>query len=350
MTELIDVPAGLAGVAVADTEVGDVLGEAGYYHYRGRAAPSLADGSGFEAAAGWLLHGDDRPLAGDRALPAELHDLVGHVDVRTGLSALGVALGLRPLGDLTPGERLEGAHRLVCCFPTLVASIRQRRPVEPDPRLGLVADYLRMISGRPGSPEAVAALEAYFVLTLDHGFSNSTFATRVVASVGSDLAACALAGYASLSGPRHGANVERMLDMFDAIGSPDAAEDWLRSELQQRRRLQGFGHSVYRTPDPRLAPLRAHAAVVAPARHQLATAVEQAGTQLLAGRRLVPNVDLFAAVVLEGCGVPRGWFTPTFAAARIVGWCAHAVEQAADTRILRPAARYVGPPPDADLY
>ena len=72
--------------------------------------------------------------------------------------------------------------------------------------------------------------------------------------------------------------------------------------------------------------------------------------RVLAGRRLAPNVDLHSAVVLEGCGIPRGWFTATFAAARVVGWCAHAIEQASDRRILRPAARYVGLPPAAAVY
>jgi citrate synthase len=65
-----------------------------------------------------------------------------------------------------------------------------------------------------------------------------------------------------------------------------------------------------------------------------------------AGRRVKPNLDLYSPVVLEGCGIPRGWFTATFATARIVGLCAHALEQATDPKILRPSAHYVGPPPN----
>jgi hypothetical protein len=117
-----------------------------------------------------------------------------------------------------------------------------------------------------------------------------------------------------------------------------------------RRRLQGIGHAVYRSADPRLDLLREHGAAVAPERHRVALAAEEAGKRLLAGRRLVPNLDLFAAVVLEGCGIPHAAFTATFAFARIVGWCAHAIEQAADQRILRPAARYVGPLPRDEVY
>jgi citrate synthase len=136
--------------------------------------------------------------------------------------------------------------------------------------------------------------------------------------------------------------------MFDAVGQPDVAEEWLQAEVAARRRLQGFGHSVYRAPDPRLAVLREHGAALAPERYAVAAAVEEAGTRVLAGKRLVPNVDLLAALVLEACGIPRGWFGATFAAARIVGWCAHAIEQASETKIFRPAAYYVGPIPEAD--
>jgi citrate synthase len=143
--------------------------------------------------------------------------------------------------------------------------------------------------------------------------------------------------------------VERILDMFDAIGEPERAEEWMRAEMANRRRLQGFGHSVYQRPDPRLAVLRGFGAELAPERHRMALAVEAAGTRLLAGRRLEPNLDLHAPGVLEGCGLPRGSFTATFAAARVVGWCAHALEQAREPKAVRPAAHYVGPPPDIEL-
>ena len=349
MAELIEVPAGLAGVVAAETEIGSVVGELGYYHYRGRSAPDLARSTDFETAAALVLDDSTVPLGADRSLPAGLATVVDRLDLRTGLSALATELGLRPLVDLSHDEAVAGAERLVAALPTLVASIHHGRPIDPDPRLGHVADYLRMLGGGEARPDVVDALQAYFVLTIDHGFSNSTFAARVVASSGADLGACVLAGFGSLTGPRHGANQERMLDMFDAIGRPQAAEDWMRGEMAARRRIQGFGHAVYRSADPRLALLREHGARIAPERHALAMAVEEAGGRVLAGRNLVANLDLHAAVVLEGCGIPRRLFTATFAAARIVGWCAHAIEQAGQAKILRPAARYVGPPPDRDL-
>lgn len=352
MRELIEVPRGLADVAVTATTIGDVVGDEGYYHYRGRNAAELARTATWEEVGALVLDESPEPLVGDRSLPPALAAVLeragpGALDLRTGLSLLGATLGCRPLIDLTPAERRADAVRLTSAFPTLVASILHGRPVEPDPSLGHVADYLRMLLGLgPGTaprPEAVAALQAYFVLTIDHGFNNSTFTTRVVASTGADLGACVVAGFTALSGPRHGAALERILDMFDGIGEPANAEDWMRNEIASRRRLQGFGHSVYRAPDPRGEVMRAVSAPLAPERHAVALAAEDAGMRLLAGRRLVPNVDLHAAVVLEGCGIPRGWFGATFAAARMIGWCAHALEQATDSKIIRPAAHYVGP-------
>lgn len=349
MPDPIEVPPGLAGVVAAETEIGSVVGHLGYYHYRGRSAPDLARTVHFETAAGLVLTGRLEPVVGDRSLPEPVADLIGRVDLRTGLSALAAAIERRPLSELSPEEASEAAVRMIAAFPTLVASIHHGRPVDPDPDLGHVADYLRMLQGEPASTEAVDALQAYFVLTIDHGFAASTFATRVVASTGTDLGAAVLAGFAALTGPRHGAAVEEMLDMFDAIGDPAGAEAWMQAEMAARRRIRGFGHSVYRTDDPRIELLREHGAIVAPERHAMAMATEEAGRRVLAGRRISPNVDLHAAVVLEGAGVPRGLFAATFAAARMVGWCAHAIEQAADDRIIRPGARYVGPPPDRDI-
>ena len=346
MNDLIDVPPGLAGVAVTATEIGDVLGQEGVYHYRGQSAVELARHSTFEAVASLVLDGSGAPLVGDRSLPADVAALVDRLDLRSAMSVFGASLGLRPLIEITPEQRVRDSARLISAMPTLVASILHRRPVRPDPMLGHVADFLRMVRGEPAPPEIVAAMEAFFVLTIDHGFSNSAFATRVVASSGADLAACVLAGFASLTGPRHGADVERILDMFDAIDEPQRAEEWMKAEMAARRPLQGFGHSVYRTVDPRLTLLRDVGAAVNPERQVMAMAVEQAGTRLLAGRGVKPNLDLYSPVVLEGCGIPRGWFTATFATARIVGLCAHAIEQATDPKILRPSAHYIGPPPN----
>jgi citrate synthase len=342
--ELIEVPAGLAGVAVTDTSVGDVLGDEGFYHYRGRSAVELARSATFEEVAALVLDPSGAPAIGDGALPGSVAGLVDRLDLRSGLSVLGATVDRVPLVDQPPEARRATAVRLISTFPTLVASVHHGELRQPRADLGHIANYLWMLTGRD-DPQLARALETYCVLSIDHGFNSSTFAARVVASTGADLGACVVAAYSALTGPRHGAVQGRVLAMLDEIGEAGDAEEWMRSALAARRRLLGFGHAVYRVRDPRVEVLRDLTPRIAPGRHELAVAAEEAAGRVLAGRRIKANVDLYAPVVLEACGIPPGLFTATFAVARIVGWCAHILEQATEAKVIRPAAYYIGPPP-----
>jgi citrate synthase len=192
------------------------------------------------------------------------------------------------------------------------------------------------------------------MLTIDHGFNPSTFTARVVASTGADLADCVCAALGALAGPLHGGAPSRALDALDAIGAPERAAGWVRAEVAGGRRIMGFGHAVYRSVDPRSVLLRAIAEELAA--NQLggelverAIAVEAEILVTLAelkpDRELPSNVEYYAGVVMASAGVPREMFTPTFAVSRTVGWCIHAVEQAAAGKLIRPAANYVGPEP-----
>ena len=115
------------------------------------------------------------------------------------------------------------------------------------------------------------------------------------------------------------------------------------------RLANAFGHAVYRTYDPRARMLRDVAVELGGPLVDLALRVESRALELLAelkpGRPLYTNVEYYAGVVMELCGVPRRMFTPTFACSRVIGWCAHILEQARERKIIRPSARYVGPPP-----
>jgi len=111
----------------------------------------------------------------------------------------------------------------------------------------------------------------------------------------------------------------------------------------------GFGHRVYKADDPRSVMLRGIAERLGGAKVELAKAIERKGIEVLAemkpGRQLYTNVEFYAGVVMDTCGVPREMFTPTFASSRVIGWCSHVLEQAADNRLIRPNAHYVGPAP-----
>jgi citrate synthase len=185
------------------------------------------------------------------------------------------------------------------------------------------------------------------ISTIDHGFNASTFTARVVTSTGADVAACLVAAVGALSGPLHGGAPSRALDTLDAIGTPDRIDPWIRERVLAGDRIMGFGHAVYRTEDPRSRMLREIAQRFGGPRVDFAVEVERQVEAILAelkpGRELHTNVEFYAGVVMEFCGLPREMFTPTFAAARVVGWSANILEQAEDKKIIRPAARYVGP-------
>lgn len=187
------------------------------------------------------------------------------------------------------------------------------------------------------------------MLTVDHGFNSSTFTARVVASTGADAAAAVVAALGALSGPLHGGAPSRALDTLDAIGRQERAEPYVRDLLARGERIMGFGHAVYRTHDPRSMMLRDVARGLGGELVDTAVQVEQTVLRLLAelrpGRPLYTNVEYYAGVVMDGCGLPRAMFTPTFAVSRVIGWCANVAEQAAERQLIRPAARYVGAPP-----
>jgi citrate synthase len=372
MTTMMDVPPGLAGVAVAETAVGDVRGEEGFYHYRQYDACELARTSTFEDV--WRLLIDGALPAGDadraafaaevgalRALPRSVTPVIDALaplgapdaELRSAIAAVGAARRLRPIGDLSPLERRIDALAVAAVVPTAVAALYRRghghEPVAPDPSRPVVEDYLRQLLGEVPSPVVVRALEQYLISTIDHGFNASTFTARVVASTAADTGAAVVAALGALSGPRHGGAPSRVLDLLDAVGSADRAAAYVRAEMDAGRRIPGFGHAVYRAHDPRSELLHEVAVSVGGPRVDVAAEIEEIVVAELArrypDRRLVTNVEFWAAVVLEQSGMPRPLFTSTFAVARVIGWTANILEQATDPKIIRPAAHYIGPEP-----
>ncbi|MFD5540446.1 citrate/2-methylcitrate synthase, partial [Streptomyces sp. NPDC127079] len=275
--------------------------------------------------------------------------------MRTALSLLGAAAGFRPVYDIGADRRRADTVAACAAVPTLLTALyrlgRGLDPVEPREDLSYAANYLYMLTGSEPDPRRTRAVEQYLISTIDHGFNASTFTARVIASTGADVAACLVGAVGALSGPLHGGAPSRALDTLDAIGTPDRIDGWIRARVLAGDRVMGFGHAVYRTEDPRSRLLREIARDFGGPRVEFAVEVERRVESILAelkpGRELHTNVEFYAGVVMELCGLPREMFTPTFAAARVVGWSANILEQAADSKIIRPVARYVGPRPEA---
>ena len=260
---------------------------------------------------------------------------------------------LPPVWDADPATRKADALLVCAVTPTILAALYRIRsglePVRPRHDLPTAAHWLYLITGEIPDRERADAIERYLIATIDHGFNASTFTARVTASTGADVISAVTAAIGAFTGPLHGGAPDRALASLDEIGTPDRIDGWVRAKVRSGDRIMGFGHAVYRTEDPRSVLLRELAAGIGGPLVDFATTVEQHVVDILAelkpGRELYANVEFYAGVVMELCGVPRAMFTPTFAVSRMIGWCANVLEQSAHGKIIRPSARYVGPPP-----
>ena len=370
----IEVPRGLTNVIVTDTELSDVRGQEGFYHYRQFSATELASTRSVEDIWQLLLDGSlptpseresfAHRLASDAALSPELTDALpmiarstvhsdGLAGLRIAFSLEGALAGMRPIYDLTAAERRDDLISLASKATAIIAALHRLQHdediVQPRPELGYVANYLYMLQASVPEPRIVAALSVYLAAAIDHGFNASTFTARVIASTGADAASCLVGALGALSGPLHGGAPSRALDTLETIGSPENIDPWISERLTAGQRIMGFGHPVYRTEDPRSALLKDVAKSFGGPRVEFAVTVEERIPLLLKkfkpGRQLHTNLEWYAAIVMESCGISRDLFTSTFAAARILGWTANILEQSNDPKIIRPSARYVGPPP-----
>jgi citrate synthase len=213
---------------------------------------------------------------------------------------------------------------------------------------------LRMLTGT-ASPALAKALDSYLVTVCDHGLNASTFATRVVASTQAGLTSAILAGLGALKGPLHGGAPGPVIEMLDAIEASGDATAWLRNEIAHGERIMGFGHRIYRVRDPRADALKAVVRQLGSrnetgSRLAFAETVEQTALEVLRiakpQRSIQTNVEFYTALLLEAVGFPQEAFSNVFAAGRVAGWIAHAREQQATGRLIRPQSRYVGPVPD----
>jgi citrate synthase len=349
---------GLESVAAAETVLSEVDGAAGELILRGHRLQDIAGHRSFEWLTGVLWRDFvDRPL-GEEDLSRDLGEareraFAGLRDMLPITGRLPPLAALRLLLAGVPDDAQDTPLLLTATVAVgLAAVIRTRAgkaPVAPDPRAGHAADFLQMLRGAPPTAGEAAALDTYLVSAADHGLNASTFTARVTASTRASLTDAVTAALCALKGPLHGGAPGPVLDMLDAIGPAENAEAWLDAAVMRGDRLMGFGHRVYRVQDPRSDVVKAvvsrlHRDI---GRLRYAEAVEQAALAVLAKRKpnrsLQTNLEFYTALLLEALGIPRDAFTGVFAVARVVGWIAHAREQQAGGRLIRPQSTYVGP-------
>jgi citrate synthase len=365
-TVRITAPQGMEGVVAADSSITWIDGERGDLCYRGYPIGELADRCSFEDVVGLLWDGELPSAAESEQLARELRAIrVTRVDVLSLLASVPAtahpldvvryvlswdALANPTAWDNSPEGNRRKSLEMVAWFPTVVAGYHRIRrglaPVAPDPDIDTAAAFLFMLTGKGATDVAVRTLDTSLVLHADHELNASTFAARVTIATQSNLHAAVASALGTLAGPRHGGASDRVITMLEVIGDPSHTEAYVHDQLARRQRIMGFGHRVYKTADPRSHALRAMAAQL------LAGTPHEPWLETLTRLReiverelgLYPNVDLYAALVNHELGIDPAFYTSIFAVSRIAGWTAHAVEQL-DGRMIRPVAKYTGPPP-----
>ncbi len=368
---------GLRGIVVGDTEISEVLAE-GELFYRGYNIHDLADHATFEDVVYLLWNGDlptksqlstfSTELAENRALPETVLNIirefpanVSSMDaLRTAMSAVGM---IDPdQGDNSPEANMRKAIRMQAKIPTVVAAIERLsqglEPISPRIDLGLAENFLFMLAGKAADPLYVKTIDNDFILHADHELNASTFATRVTVATQADIYSGLVSGIGTLSGPRHGGAALETMEMLLEIGTLDRVSEWVLPKLSGEKRtpIPGFGHPVYRAPDPRASHLREQSRLLGELHNdtkwwQITSAIEKlvdelsnTPERLAAGKQgIYANVDCFAASCYYEMGLPTRLFVPLFAISRTAGWCAHMFEQyKPGQRIIRPRAEYVG--------
>jgi len=371
--------AGLEDVIAARSGICQVDGEHGKLYYRGYEIADLAGALSFEDVTALLWRGE-LPTAAEsaefasrlqaaRGLPSPVIDLLQTLPRDTHpLDALrtGVSLAATRDPDVRSNEpeaNLRKAFRLMNLVPETAAAWQRirtgRSPVSAPGAASHAAYFLELLDGKAPTPEVARVLDLVLTLHADHELNASTFAARVGVATLTDLHSAIVAAVATLKGPKHGGANEDVLAMLLEIGEPARAERYVEARLGARAglsrqergnpqvRVPGFGHRVYKVDDARARVLRGMAKSMAEAtgREKLFEVGERVYDAMHARTSLPVNVDFFSAVVYDALGIPPDFCTSIFATGRVAGWCAHALEQYADNRLIRPRADYIGAAP-----
>ena len=351
---------GLKGIIAAETRLSGVDGEAGELVIAGYPLEEIAERASFEEVV-YLLWNGELP---DEPILAKFTHKLGECRALSGTTLrvlrdaadkkLSVIDALRlAVATFSSEDDFSDAQTLVAVLPTVVATywclLYEKEPVNSDPELSHVANFLYMLSGNIPNDIQTRALTTYLNTVADHGMNASTFTARVIASTRSDFISAVIGAIGALKGPIHGGAPGPVLLMLEEIGEIKNAESVLRAKLDAGQRLMGFGHAIYRVRDPRADVLARTAKAFFEADadlYTLAMHVEQTALDLLNEykpcRRLQTNVEFYTALLLRGLGFHPDLFTPIFAIGRVVGWTAHCFEQRALDRIFRPESIYCG--------
>ena len=352
-------------IATIKSEV-DGSGE-GSLFYSGYSIEDLADRSNFEEVC-FLLLNDRLPSAGeldefrkelsnDRKISSRTLDVIRIVKednpmavIRTAVSSISSDECGR---EMSQESDMKRSISLIAKFPTIISAYEMIRkgldPVGPDKSMDTAENFLYMMSGKRPRKEDAELLDALLVIMADHGMNASTFAARLVASTESGIYSAITAAIGALKGPLHGgANEEavKMMEMLDSRfkNSDDLGKDveqWVLGQLEEKKKIMGIGHRVYKGGDPRARILSKKIKEILGNDYRPYVIAGRIEEVMKREKGLSANVDLYSGILYSKIGLPEHLFTPLFAMSRIAGWTAHVLEQRANNKLLRPNSVYI---------
>lgn len=354
---------GLEGIVATTSSISSIID--GVLTYRGIDIDELAEHASFEEVV-YLLWFGKLPteselaqlkdnLSKNAAVPAAVIDQLrlfpkdanAMAALRTAVSSL--ALYDPEAADMSVAANVSKAIKLQAQIPTIIAAFARIRqglePVEPKKSGSVAESFLYLLTGEQPDPVAIEALDKALVLHADHELNASTFAARVTVATLSDIYSGVTSAIGALKGPLHGGANEAVMEMLEEIGSFEAVESYVSKKLDNKEKLMGFGHRVYKNGDPRAKHLQKMSLELGKLTgdlkwYNMSVKIED---MVVGEKGLKPNVDFYSASVYTTLGIPRDLFTPIFAISRMSGWTAHILEQFENNRLIRPRAEYVGP-------
>jgi citrate synthase len=363
-TESTAATAGLRGVVAAQSAIGDVNGEEGKLIYQGYDIHDLAEHSTFEEVIFLLWNGrlpkqDELTefqgrLRRNYDVPAPVLDMMRQfpktadpMDVlRTAVSTLDF---YDEHGHGTDRDSAVGAAvRITGQIGTIAAAwdrIRNgKEVVAPDKNLGIAENFLHMLRGERPDADEIRIFDIALILHADHELNASTFTTRVVAGTLAGMYGAVTAGIAALAGPLHGGANTNVMKMLIEIDDPAKIDAWVDKALEDKRKIMGIGHAVYKTEDPRATWLRKFSKQMGEKKGEMKWfEMSQRIEQLMHEKKgMFPNVDFYSASTYYLMGIALDMYTPIFAVSRISGWTGHILEQYGHNKLIRPRAEYIG--------